>query len=186
MNRTLIKTIKHLFILKGNAHKSRKKSLFYRLPTKFIYTIKYFSIVLIASFCASVATAKNAFAFQTHSSIEGLYAHEFAHLLYAFSVLWLVYRIKKSNLAGEKSWKMISIGMFILVIWNIWAFCGHIIEYLLPSWHLGPIPGTDTPGILITSWRDIAYYIFKFDNLIAVPAMWFIYIGLKDIKRDLK
>jgi hypothetical protein len=131
-------------------------------------------------------SVENAYAFQTHSSTEGLYAHEFSHLLYAFSVIWLGYRIKKSNLAGKRPWRLISIGMFILAIWNLWAFCGHIVEYLLPSGHLGPIPGTDMPGILITSWMDVAYYILKFDNLISVPALWLIYMGLTDMKKALR
>ncbi|MGQ9745128.1 MAG: hypothetical protein ACUVQV_03885 [Dissulfurimicrobium sp.] len=187
MNRTLTKTIKHWFILKANGHKSREKSLFYyNLITKFICNIKYFLIALISSFCTSVISADNTFAFQTHNSTEGLYVHEFSHLLYTFSVIWLVYRIKKGNLSGKRPWRLISIGMLILVIWNIWAFCGHIVEYLLPLGHLGPIPGTQTPGILVTSWLDVAYYILKFDNLISVPAMWFIYMGLADMKRDLK
>ncbi|MGQ9812570.1 MAG: hypothetical protein ACUVQ2_04080 [Dissulfurimicrobium sp.] len=93
---------------------------------------------------------------------------------------------KKAILRENGHGGLISIGMLILVIWNIWAFCGHIVEYLLPLGHLGPIPGTQIPGILVTSWLDVAYYILKFNNLISVPAMWFIYMGLADLKRDLK
>lgn len=188
MDKTSANTIKHGPILKAVPNKSREKASFHRLPAKFICKIKEFPLIIAIVLLAivSVMPAESAYAFQAHSSIEGLYAHQFSHILYAFSLVWLVYRIKKSSLIEKRAWRLLSIGMFILTVWNLWAFCGHIIEYELPSGHLVPIPGTDKPGILMTSWMDAAYYILKLDNLISVPAMWLIYLGLADMKKALK
>ncbi|UKL13324.1 hypothetical protein [Dissulfurimicrobium hydrothermale] len=148
--------------------------------------IKYVLSILTSSLWMIIGSSGSACAFQAHGSPEGLYAHQFAHILYASSVTWLGYRIKRSGLMKNRPWRLISISMFILAWWNIWAFCGHIIEYMLPSGHLGPIPGTDRPGILVASWLDIAYYILKFDNLISVPALWLIYMALAEMKKTVK
>lgn len=138
---------------------------------------------MLLPFLMSTIVPANAYAFQVHGRNEGLYVHQIAHILYALSVVTLAYKLQKTGLTEKRAWRLTAIGMLILTIWNIWAFSGHIVAYLLPKKDIAPIPGTDTPGICLNSWLDIAYYILKFDHLLSVPAMFMIYLGLADLHK---
>lgn len=178
----MIKEIKHRRILKVQSHKSRENAVFCRSVTKFTCKIKELSLTPFLAFWVFTITPENAYAFQTHGQYEGLYVHQIAHLLYASSVAALAYRLKKTGLIKKRPWRLISMGMLLLAVWNLWAFVGHIVEYLLPQKDFVQIPGTNTPGICLASWLDIAYYILKFDHLFSVPALFLIYLGLRGLK----
>lgn len=177
----MIKEPKHRSILRILGDKSSKNAGFLRYYSIFTYKIKELTLKSLLPFLISTITPENAYAFQVHGRNEGLYVHQIAHILYAFSVAALAYKLKKTRLTEKRAWRLTAIGMLILTIWNIWAFSGHIVAYLIPQKDIGPIPGTDTPGICLNSWLDVAYYILKFDHLLSVPAMFLIYLGLADL-----
>ncbi len=130
-------------------------------------------------------------ALQTHKAPEGFIAHQLAHIFFFGAMLLFSYRLKRVGLTQRPHWNLIRWGALLLGIWNLWAFAGHMVEHLLPeSVFLGGPGGAEThycrKHLLIAGWPELAYFILKNDNLIAVPAFYLIYKGLKRLNRLLQ
>ncbi len=123
----------------------------------------------------------NAHALQSHIGIEGLYVHQGAHILFAVSMATFAWRVRSFAFLSPKARKNLFIGAVLLVVWNAWAFTGHIIELAIPKDHISYHPGAKVPSLTIHSWMDIFYYFFKMDHLWCLPAIFFIYLGISDI-----
>ena len=135
--------------------------------------------------------AGKVWAFQEHPSPEGLIAHELAHLFYAGAMILFAYRLKVTGLSQRPHWNYIRWAAFLLVFWNIWAFIGHLLEVITTP-HIVPVP---KPGeiihycqrkLVISSIKDLAYFIFKNDNIFALIAFYLIFLGVNRMERILK
>jgi len=140
----------------------------------------------IGSLFYIVFNAEPAFATQTHGAPEGIYAHQMAHLFFMFSMGTLIYWLRARRLVEETGWRYIQYAAFFLILWNIDAFVVHLLD--------------EMPGILrverINFWQiriqassnlkslEILYYIAKLDHLLCVPALLFLYAGLKRLLKD--
>ncbi len=122
-----------------------------------------------------------ALALQSHIGIEGLYVHQGAHILFALSMITFAWRVRSFVFLSLKARKNLFIGSVLLVLWNAWAFTGHIIELAIPRGHILYHTGEKVPHLSIHSWLDILYYFFKMDHLWCLPAIFFIYLGIRDI-----
>ncbi len=114
-----------------------------------------------------------ALALQSHGPVEGLYVHQAAHVFFAFSMALFAIRIRYSAIMNPKATKFISTGAILLIVWNIWAFYGHILEvFITPEQIVLPESGERMPPYFYaTDWQDIIYYILKMDHIICVPAV---------------
>ena len=140
----------------------------------------FFLIPVVASLFVFVST-ETAFALQTHSAPEGLYAHQLAHLFFILCMGSFAYRIHRTRLHRHRGWIFFALGGILLMSWNLWAFTGHVItlfiskeNFILPEGHLVPL-------LHITSWKEILYYVLKLDHLLSVPALVCFYLGLKSM-----
>ncbi len=128
----------------------------------------------------------NAWALQTHGAPEGLYVHQMAHILFIMALSYLLWDIRRSSFTS-KGWRYLQVFCVLMIVWNIMAFVGHAtgvsirtenISTTLGYFHarlLGPISG-----------REIIYYIAKFDHVIVVPALFFLFAGLKALYRSVE
>jgi len=122
---------------------------------------------------------------QTHGQPEGLYVHQMAHIFFIISMGSLEFWLRQRNLIKEKGWKYIQLSAVLFILWNINAAVVHFLdEHLsilgitkIDLWHLQieNIQGQKSIAIL--------YYILKLDHLLCVPAMFFMYYGLKTIMK---
>ncbi|MDA3971704.1 MAG: hypothetical protein PF442_10175 [Desulfobulbaceae bacterium] len=130
------------------------------------------------------ASASSAWALQTHTGPEGLYVHQGAHIFLSFSLLIFVLNIHRSRLARQRAWRLLSSGAILLILWNIWAFAGHLSAFYMPESSFIMEPGHRTPSLLVTSWQEVLYYLFKMDHLLWLPALLFFYAGLKLLLKE--
>ncbi|WP_457573932.1 hypothetical protein [Desulfolithobacter sp.] len=125
-----------------------------------------------------------ALALQPHAEPEGLYAHQIGHVLYFLAMAGLVYKIRISQLWASSAWRWIAGGGFLLALWNIWAFAGHIVEILLPQDHFIGSVETGHTALIMVSVLDYLYWFLRMDHLLCVPALLCIYIGLRQMRRQ--
>jgi hypothetical protein len=139
--------------------------------------------ILAASFTGLLLSADTVLATQTHGQPEGLYVHQMAHIFFIISMGSLEFWLRQRNLIKEKGWKYIQLSAVLFILWNIDAALVHFLdEHLdilgitkIDFWHMRveSIQGQDSIPIL--------YYLLKLDHLLCVPAMFFLYYGLKTI-----
>jgi hypothetical protein len=123
-----------------------------------------------------------AWALQTHG-YKGLYVHQIAHILFLVAMIAFAYRLRISRLTAQRSWRWLSHGALLLGLWNAWAFIGHFIALAVPESSILTLEGEIVPSLRIASWRETAYYVFKMDHLLSVPAVVFFYLGLREMHR---
>jgi len=124
-----------------------------------------------------------ALATQTHGQPEGLYVHQMAHIFFIISMGSLEFWLRQRNLTKERGWRYIQFAAVLFIVWNIDAIAVHFLdEHLdilgitkIDLWHIqiDNDQGQDSITIL--------YYLLKLDHLLCVPAMFFLYYGLKTI-----
>lgn len=139
-------------------------------------------VVLGGLFVSLSANPSPAYALQTHGGLEGLFAHQGAHLFLAVSLLIFLVNMHRSRLKEDKAWRLLFWGTLLLAFWNVWAFFGHVAEILTPESVFVRLPGRQIPSLLVKSWREVAFYVFKMDHLLCLPALLFYYGGLTKIQ----
>ena len=123
--------------------------------------------------------ASPALAIQLHGPPEGLYVHQFGHLLYGLAMVGFAFRIRISRLAKDTAWRFMAIGAILLACWNAWAIIAHIVAKNISAGHfLLNEHGIRTALVMDTpvTWF---YYLLKMDHLICVPALLLIYLALR-------
>ena len=140
----------------------------------------------IAALTGLLLSADPVLATQTHGQPEGLYVHQMAHIFFIISMGSLEFWLRQRNLIKEKGWKYIQLSAVLFILWNINAALVHFMdEHLdilgisnIDLWHMRveSIQGQDSLPIL--------YYLLKLDHLLCVPAMFFLYYGLKTILKN--
>jgi len=139
--------------------------------------------ICIGSFVGLLISADPVLATQTHGQPEGLYVHQMAHIFFIISMGSLEFWLRQRNLIKEKGWKYIQLSAVLFILWNINATVVHFLdEHLdilgiskIDLWHIQiqSVQGQESIAVL--------YYLLKLDHLLCVPAMFFLYYGLKTI-----
>ena len=125
----------------------------------------------------------SALAFQSHGAPEGLYVHQMAHINFILALGYLYWDIRRSSLDG-KGWRYLQAFCIVMLCWNILAFVGHAVAV-----YLHPDSVTAVGGYLRgriqgpIDLQKLTFYIAKFDHLLAVPALFFLYIGMRSLYR---
>jgi hypothetical protein len=125
----------------------------------------------------------NAGATQIHPAEEGLYVHQIGHLFFIFSMGILIYRLRARGLTKEAGWRCIQYSALFFILWNIDAVMVHFFEdredlyQIIDSghWHQW-INFTEGHNSL-----EFLYYLGRMDHLLCVPAIIFLYFGLKHL-----
>ena len=142
--------------------------------------------IAFGTFAGLILSTDPVLATQTHGQPEGLYVHQMAHIFFIISMGSLEFWLRQRNLIREKGWKYIQLSAVLFIVWNINAFLVHFLdEHLdilgitkIDTWRIQIeiIPGQDSISVL--------YYLLKLDHLFCVPAMFFLYYGLKTILKS--
>jgi len=138
------------------------------------------SILLVVLFFPGSAAA-----LQAHGGPEGLYAHQMAHLFFAFSMGLLIYWLRKRRLVELRGWRFIQYAAFFFILWNADAFVGHWLEEqsgLIEIHRIGTMH-LRIDAMQGHEWVARLYYLVKLDHLLCVPAMVFLFMGLRRLLR---
>jgi hypothetical protein len=125
--------------------------------------------------------AEPALATQGHGHPEGLYAHQMAHVFFMFSMLLLIYWLRQRRLVTQAGWRYIQYSSLFFILWNVDAFAVHFIEEQLELLQISQIDRWEIhlQAPAPYGWLPAAYYAAKLDHLLCVPALFFLYLGLK-------
>jgi hypothetical protein len=133
---------------------------------------------IFISFCTALCVVSvlfnpgQALATQTHGGPEGIYAHQIAHLFYILSMGFFIHWLRERRLVEESGWRFIQYAAFFLILWNLDAFFVHFLEGI-GRWSI-QINAQNGNNSLET-----LYYFAKLDHLLCVPALFFLYLGLR-------
>lgn len=135
---------------------------------------------------ALVLVTEPAFATQFHSAPEGLYAHQLAHIFFIVSMGVLIYWLRERKLVREVGWRYIQYASLFFIFWNLDAFSVHLLEEQFAVINVQHI---ETWKISITASNHSSavtwlYYATKLDHLLCVPALLFLYLGLRRLLKD--
>ena len=142
-------------------------------PIRYFQSIGWVFTILII--------AEPAFATQAHSAPEGLYAHQLAHIFFIISMGVLIYWLRARQLVLSPGWKYIQYSALFFILWNLDAFTVHLLEEQIAVidiqrinlWQINITAAEHSKALV---WL---YYFAKFDHLLCVPALLFLYFGLR-------
>ena len=142
-------------------------------------------LLLICLVTVLLCRPSEAWALQAHGGVEGVYVHQMAHLFFAFSMGLLIYWLRRRRLVSLKGWRYIQYAALWFIAWNGDAFVGHWLEEqsgLVESQRIGVmrISLNMASGF---EWLGPLYYLVKLDHLLCVPAMVFLFLGLRWLLR---
>ena len=142
--------------------------------------------ILPATFLWMIFAPTSALATQGHGGIEGVYAHQIAHLFFIVSMGGLIYWLRQRGLVREKGWRMIQLSAFFFILWNLDAFLVHLLD---DQMKIIQVTRIDFWKIQLTDLYNSQglkrlYYVAKLDHLLCVPAIVFLYLGLKRLVKE--
>jgi len=123
-------------------------------------------------------------ALQTHSHPEGMYVHQMAHILYMAAMGYLYWDTKRSTFS-DRGWTYLRIFCVFTFLWNFLALIGHAATQ-----YLHPEDFTIVDGYLFSKVNrpltlvKVIFYTAKLDHLLAVPAMFFLYMSLRSFYKN--
>ncbi len=146
---------------------------------------RIFSLSALAVVCGWL-TPLAALAVQEHGAPEGIITHQGAHLFFIASMGLLIYWLRQRQLVREAGWRYIQYAALFFILWNIDAFAAHLLDEQWAMVGIQPAGGWmvridagDFPPILAR-----LYYAAKLDHLLCVPAMLFLYFGLRRLLKE--
>lgn len=133
---------------------------------------------------ASLFCCEPALAIQSHPAPEGFCVHQMAHVCFIVSMMFLVYWLEINRFTAQKGWRYIQIAAVLFLCWNVIAVSGHWVEEMVPKELFVGDPGWSQRLVLgVNGWADL-FYILKLDHLVSVPAIIFLFKGIKLLHRD--
>jgi hypothetical protein len=134
---------------------------------------------LLLFLLAEAACPLSARALQAHAAPEGLYVHQIGHILFTLAMIGFALRIRSSRLYRQKSWRLMALGSVLFALWNIWAFCGHVVALMVPPGDFSLDSHVLDSYLLLRAPVDVLYYILKLDHLLCIPALFCFYLALR-------
>jgi hypothetical protein len=150
-----------------------------------LFITRIFSLSALAVVAGCLAPV-SALAVQEHGAPEGLYMHQGAHLFFIASMGLLIYWLRQRQLVRETGWRYIQYAALFFILWNLDAFTAHLLDEQLDVVDVLAV----APGVVRIDTGDFPpalawfYYGVKLDHLLCVPALLFLYFGLRRLLRD--
>ncbi len=127
--------------------------------------------------------AAPAMATQSHGGAEGIIVHQMAHLFFICAMVALDFSLRKRNLVARVGWRHIQYAALFFILWNLDVILVHMLD---GQFQLVTVEKAGPWNISIWAWQDsyllaAFYYVAKLDHLLCVPALFFLYSGLKHL-----
>lgn len=140
----------------------------------------FVTILLLLALPSGVAAT------QGHGGPEGLYVHQMAHLFFMFAMGLLIYWLRLRRLVDQAGWRLIQYAALFFILWNLDAFIVHLLEEQVDVLSISR-PGRWQIAIETQpqwTWLGALYYLVKLDHLLCVPAVVFLYMGLRRLIKE--
>ena len=128
-----------------------------------------------------------ALATQGHAGIEGVWVHQFAHLFFLFSMVLLIYWLRRAGLVKLPGWRYIQYAALFFILWNADTLLVHFLDEQIRAVVVQPLDRWQIRIDAVGQNTDLAllYFIAKLDHLLCVPAMICLLLGLRHMLKDL-
>jgi hypothetical protein len=124
-----------------------------------------------------------ALALQVHSEPEGVYVHQMAHLHYIFALTYFYWDIRRTSFT-DYGWRFLQMFCLLMICWNVIAFTGHYIDLSLDSQAFERTGNyLQTRLLSPLTFNNFLYFITKLDHLVSVPALFFLFLGVRSFYR---
>jgi hypothetical protein len=123
-------------------------------------------------------------AFQSHPAPEGLYAHQLAHVIFIGAMGILIYWLEVNHFSRQKGWRLVQASCVLFILWNVVAIVGHWVEEQIPNHLVTGDPDWTQRLEVGTTPLAYAFFALKLDHLICVPAMVFLFLGIRAIYKQ--
>ncbi len=132
-------------------------------------------------FCVTLFSTTPSLATQGHAGIEGVWVHQFAHLFFIFSMLLLIYWLRRAGLVKEPGWRSIQYAALFFILWNVDTILVHFLDEQILAVQVQNLGGWQIHVAVEAGreWLAWFYYLAKLDHLLCVPAMVFLMLGLR-------
>lgn len=134
---------------------------------------------LLLTLAAVLCLPGEALALQVHGEPEGLYVHQMAHIHYLLALGYFYWDIRRTAFTG-RGWRYLQLYCILMAAWNIVAFSGHAVGVSLDPQEL--LQHNGYLQTILKSPIDLhkfSYFITKLDHLLCVPALFFLFIGMR-------
>ena len=127
----------------------------------------------------------NTFGLQAHNTPEeGFFSHQLGHLFFILSMAVFAFWLQRTGLVRKRGWRFLQLSCFFFILWNMDAIAGHTVElWISEKLFTGPVPARG----LKAEKGDLLPYIYfflKMDHFLCVPAMIFLFLGLRKLRAD--
>ena len=124
-----------------------------------------------------------AFATQAHGGSEGILVHQLGHVFFMLSMGAFVYWTRDSRLFSHAGWRYIKYAAALLVLWNMDVILVHFLEEQAALISVERVSSLmiDIHSVGNSGFLEYFYYLARLDHLICVPALFFLYTGLKKL-----
>lgn len=138
------------------------------------------------SCCSILLLGSPALATQVHGGIEGVWAHQLAHLFFLFSMGLLVFWLRRAGLVKAPGWRYIQYAAFFFMLWNVDAFLVHFLDEQILAVEVSQLDGWRIRIAAADNrrWLAVIYYLAKLDHLLCVPGMVCLMLGLRRMLHD--
>ena len=124
-----------------------------------------------------------AWALQSHGPPEGLYVHQMAHIHFVLALGYLLWDIRRSSFTS-RGWRYLQVFCVLMIAWNVLAFTGHAMGVVLEPHHISTVEGYFRSRLVgPLTMGKIIFYITKLDHIVAVPALFFLFIAMRSFYR---
>jgi hypothetical protein len=141
---------------------------------------------ILCCLMGSLLLPEPALATQGHGGIEGVYAHQIAHIFFLISMGVLIYWLRQRGLVRESGWRYIQYAAFFLILWNLDTILVHALDdqfriiatERVGTWQIRITDSGNRPAL------KLLYYFAKLDHLLCVPAIVCLFVGLRRLLPD--
>jgi len=127
-------------------------------------------------------SATHAHAVQTHGGAEGLVSHQLGHCLFFSSMLILLWRLKKAQLAGP-GWLEFKVFLRLILLWNVLTFTGHWMHEVVTVQHFTH-NGDRVLTFQVDTLSELIFYLTRLDHLLLVPAFFLLLLAIRKWGQD--
>lgn len=143
----------------------------------------FFKIILAVAAADLAFVPEPVFATQAHGGPEGIMVHQLGHLFFLLSMAAFVYWTRGRRLFRNDGWRHIKYAAMLLILWNLDVIVIHFLDEQMAlisteksgAWMIG------IHAVNGSRFLELFYYVAKLDHLLCVPALFFLFTGLRKL-----
>jgi hypothetical protein len=128
---------------------------------------------------------ETSYSIQAHGGSEGIVVHQLGHIFFLFSLLALGYWLKSKWALKGKSKLYLRLSCLFLVLWNLDVILMHFLDEQIEIINVSRTGfEISITSVMNSQLLEYLYYFGKMDHLLCVPALFFLYKGLRSIETE--